>query len=160
MTVPRRSSQDSSLKKSASVCGDWIFDSKQMPIGQPPKEICNSNVPASLIMPHLQNLFQQTSIQQDLIVNLLNSLQPAELAEGSQNEKFPPLPRSSENGIVESTASDRERSLLMKISELQARMINLTEELNAEKSKYTQLQQRLNDASIREEDGYRREGDS
>ncbi|KAH7864059.1 hypothetical protein Vadar_025264 [Vaccinium darrowii] len=160
-TVPRRSSQDSPLKKSASVCGDWIFDSKQMPIGLPPKEICNSNVPASLIMPHLQNLFQQTSIQQDLIMNLLNSLQPAELAEGLQNEKFPPLPRSSENnGIMESTASDRERSLLMKISELQARMINLTEELNAEKSKYTQLQQRLNDASIREEDGYRREGDS
>lgn len=94
-------------------------------------------------------------------MNLLNSLQPAELAEGLQNEKFPPLPRSSENnGIMESTASDRERSLLMKISELQARMINLTEELNAEKSKYTQLQQRLNDASIREEDGYRREGDS
>jgi serine/threonine protein kinase len=139
-TVPRRSSQ---------------------PIGLPPKEICNSNVPASLIMPHLQNLFQQTSIQQDLIMNLLNSLQLAELAEGSQNEKFPPLPRSSENnGIVESTASDRERSLLMKISDLQARMINLTEELNAEKSKYTQLQQRLNDASVREEDGYRREGDS
>ncbi|KAG5539417.1 hypothetical protein RHGRI_019827 [Rhododendron griersonianum] len=82
-----------------------------------------------------------------------HSLQPAEVAEGSQNEKFPSLPRSSENnGIVstfsifwltfnsaESTASDRERSLLMKISELQARMINLTEELNAEKSKYTQM---------------------
>ncbi|KAI8546129.1 hypothetical protein RHMOL_Rhmol07G0092600 [Rhododendron molle] len=160
-TVPRRSAQDSPLKKSASVCGDWIVDSKQMPIGQQPKEICNGNVPASLIMPHLQNLFQQTSIQQDLIMNLLNSLQPAEVAEGSQNEKFPSLPRSSENnGIAESTASDRERSLLMKISELQARMINLTEELNAEKSKYTQLQQRLNDASILEEDGYRREGDS
>ncbi|KAF7138162.1 hypothetical protein RHSIM_Rhsim07G0078200 [Rhododendron simsii] len=155
-TVPRRSAQDSPLKKSASVCGDWIVDSKQMPIGQQPKEICNGNVPASLIMPHLQNLFQQTSIQQDLIMNLLNSLQPAEVAEGSQNEKFPSLPRSSENnGIAESTASDRERSLLMKISELQARMINLTEELNAEKSKYTQLQQRLNDASILEEDGKR-----
>ncbi|KAG5539415.1 hypothetical protein RHGRI_019827 [Rhododendron griersonianum] len=99
-TVPRRSAQDSPLKKSASVCGDWIVDSKQMPIGQQPKEICN----------------------------------------GSQNEKFPSLPRSSENnGIAESTASDRERSLLMKISELQARMINLTEELNAEKSKYTQM---------------------
>ncbi|XP_058222709.1 serine/threonine-protein kinase BLUS1-like isoform X3 [Rhododendron vialii] len=131
------------------------------PIVQQPKEICNGNVPASFVMLHLQNLFQQTSIQQDLIMNLLNSLQPTDVAEGSQNEKFPSLPRSSENnGIAESTASDRERSLLMKISELQARMINLTEELNAEKSKYTQLQQRLNDASILEEDGYRREGDS
>ncbi|XP_058222707.1 serine/threonine-protein kinase BLUS1-like isoform X1 [Rhododendron vialii] len=162
-TVPRRSAPDSPLKKSASVCGDWIVDSKQMvcPIVQQPKEICNGNVPASFVMLHLQNLFQQTSIQQDLIMNLLNSLQPTDVAEGSQNEKFPSLPRSSENnGIAESTASDRERSLLMKISELQARMINLTEELNAEKSKYTQLQQRLNDASILEEDGYRREGDS
>ncbi|XP_058222710.1 serine/threonine-protein kinase BLUS1-like isoform X4 [Rhododendron vialii] len=122
-TVPRRSAPDSPLKKSASVCGDWIVDSKQMvcPIVQQPKEICNGNVPASFVMLHLQNLFQQTSIQQDLIMNLLNSLQPTDVAEGSQNEKFPSLPRSSENnGIAESTASDRERSLLMKISELQA----------------------------------------
>ncbi|CAL5430082.1 unnamed protein product [Camellia sinensis] len=158
-TVPRRSSQGSPLRKSASV-GDWIFDSKQMPVGQLPKEMCNSNVPASLLMPHLQNLFQQTSIQQDLILNLLNSLQPVEVADASQNGKLPPLACSSENnGIVESPISERERLLQIKISELNARMINLTRELNAEKLKFIQLQQQLNAVPERE-DRDRIEGDA
>ncbi|KAG6684727.1 hypothetical protein I3842_12G076500 [Carya illinoinensis] len=65
-TVVRRSSdssQGSPLKKSASV-GDWTFESKQMPANQSPKEFSNSSLPASLLMPHLQNLSQQTAIQQ------------------------------------------------------------------------------------------------
>ncbi|CAI9271016.1 unnamed protein product [Lactuca saligna] len=66
-------------------------------------------------MLHLQNLFQQTSLQQDLILNLLNSLQPAEVE-----------------------ISDRERLLLTKVSELQSSLTILTEELTAEKSKYVQ----------------------
>ncbi|KAL8535583.1 hypothetical protein ACS0TY_011277 [Phlomoides rotata] len=150
----------SPLRKSASV-GNWIFDSKQMPHSQSPKEIVNSNGLASVLMPHLQNLFQQTSIQQDLIVNLLGSLQTVEVENGPQNGKLPPLPRGSENnGNVESITSERERMLLMKISELQARMNSLTDELTTEKLKYMQLQQRLNAASPREEDGDRRGGDS
>ncbi|XP_057967422.1 serine/threonine-protein kinase BLUS1-like isoform X2 [Malania oleifera] len=152
-TVPRRSSQGSPLRKSASV-GDWLYDSKQMPSSQSPKEISNCSLPASFLVPHLQNLFQHTSIQQDLIVNLYNNLQPAEVVEASQNGKLPPLPRSSEiNGSVEGAASERERLLLFKISELQARMTNLTEELTAERLKYIQLQQQLNAVSGREEDG-------
>ncbi|KDP25197.1 hypothetical protein JCGZ_20353 [Jatropha curcas] len=158
--VPRRSSQGSPLRKSASV-GDWIFESKQMPTSQSSKEISNSNVPASLLVPHLQNLFQQTSIQQDLIANLFNSLHPAEAVDAAQNGKLPPLPRSSENnGSVEAAPSERERLLLMKISELQARMINLTDELNAERLKYLQLQQQLKSASGQEENGVRREFDA
>ncbi|KAL0446526.1 UNVERIFIED_CONTAM: Serine/threonine-protein kinase fray2 [Sesamum latifolium] len=123
-TVSRRNSQGSPLRKSASV-GNWIFDSKQMVShSQPPKEIGNSNVPASILMPHLQNLFQQTSIQQDLIMNLLSSLQTVELENAPQNGKLPPLPRGSENnGSAELIVSERERMLLMKISELQARCI-------------------------------------
>ncbi|KAL6979401.1 non-specific serine,threonine protein kinase [Sarracenia purpurea var. burkii] len=156
-TVPRGSSQGSLLKKSASL-GDRIFDSKLLSVGLSPKELCNSNVPASLLMPHLQNLFQQTSIQQDLIMKLLNSLQPAEMADASQNDKLPTMPCSSENnGAVESAVSERERLLLLKISELQARMINLADELNAEKLKYIQLQQRLDSVSGGEEDRDRTE---
>ncbi|KAG6636468.1 serine/threonine-protein kinase BLUS1-like isoform X2 [Carya illinoinensis] len=159
-TVPRRSSQGSPLRKSASV-GEWIFESKQMPVNQSPKEFSNGNLPASLLMPHLQNLFQQTAIQQELILNFLNSLQPPEVADASQNGKLPPLPRGSENnGIIELAASERERLLLIKISELQARMINLNDELTAEKLKYTQLQWQLNAASGREENGDKREGDA
>ncbi|XP_061981570.1 serine/threonine-protein kinase BLUS1-like isoform X1 [Populus nigra] len=158
-TVPRRSSQ-SPLKKSASV-GEWMFEPKQMPVNnQPPKEVNNNSVPA-LLLPHLQNLFQQTSIQQDIIMNLLNSLQPAEAVEAAQNGKLPPLPRGSENnGIVESASSERERSLLIKITELQNRMMNLTNELNSEKLKYEQLQQQLKTITGGEENGGRSDVDS
>lgn len=77
-------------------------------------------------------------------MNLLNSLQSAEAIEVSQNGKLPPLPRSSEiNGSVDTAASERERLLLLKISELQTQMITLTGELTAEKLKHMQLQQQL-----------------
>ncbi|KAJ6933843.1 hypothetical protein NC651_009046 [Populus alba x Populus x berolinensis] len=145
----------SPLKKSASV-GEWMFEPKQMPVNnQPPKEVNNNSVPA-LLLPHLQNLFQQTSIQQDIILNLLNSLQPAEAVEAAQNGKLPPLPRGLENnGSVESASSERERSLLIKITELQNRMMNLTNELNSEKLKYEQLQQQLKAITGGEENGER-----
>ncbi|KAL0550569.1 hypothetical protein IC582_015091 [Cucumis melo] len=155
-TVSRRSSQNSPLRKSASV-GDWIFDSKQS-VSQPPKEASNTNVPTSILLPHLQNLFHQTSIQQDLIVNLLNSLQTADVVDATQNGKLPPLPRSSENnGSAETAAVERERLLLRKVSELQARMTHLTYELTAEKLKYIQLQEQFNSASGQEENEIKRE---
>ncbi|KAK4381123.1 Germinal center kinase [Sesamum angolense] len=186
-TVSRRNSQGSPLRKSASV-GNWIFDSKQMPHSQPPKEFGNSNVSASILMPHLQNLFQQTSIQQ--LLKMENCL----LCRGSENNgsldyncgldrafrfyyvqsSAQKLPSFGVSCVVcihdfeilimlmlaELIVSERERMLLMKISELQARMNSLTDELTAEKLKYMQLQQRLNAVSAREEDGDRREGDS
>jgi hypothetical protein len=51
------------------------------------------------------------------------------------------LPRGSDsNGtVVELTAAERERLLLTKITELRARMKELTEELEVEKSKQTQV---------------------
>lgn len=158
-TVPRRYSQTSPLRKSASV-GEWVHENKQMPSNQSSKEVFHGNVPATILMPHLQNLFQQTSIQQDLIMSLLNSMQSPP-GEASQNGRSPPQQRNSENnGTVETAASERERLLLVKISELQTRMVNLTDELTAEKLKYMQLQHRLNAMSNRGEDGDRREADS
>ncbi|KAL2524902.1 Protein kinase superfamily protein [Abeliophyllum distichum] len=158
--APQRNSQESPLRKSASV-GNWIFESKQMPNGQPPNDVGNNNAPASILTPQLQNLFQQTSIQQDLITNLLNSLQLTEVTDASQNGKLPPIPCGSEsNESVESAVSERERLLLLKISELQTRMIALTNELSAEKEKFTQLQQQLNAVSSCGENGDGRGGDS
>ncbi|KAG7015806.1 Serine/threonine-protein kinase fray2 [Cucurbita argyrosperma subsp. argyrosperma] len=155
-TVSRRSSQNSPLRKSASV-GDWIFDSKQS-VSQPPKESCNTNLPTSILLPHLQNLFHQTSIQQDLIMNLLNSLQTADVVDATQNGKLPPLPRNSENnGMAETAAVERERLLMRKVSELQARMTHLTYELTAEKLKYIQLQEQFNSTSGQEENEIKRE---
>ncbi|KAI7736972.1 hypothetical protein M8C21_027248 [Ambrosia artemisiifolia] len=153
--------KESSLRKSASV-GDWILDSSKMPT--PTRDInsgsVQNNLPASVLMPHLQNLFQQTTLQQDLILNLLGSLQSAEVPEASQNGKLPPLPRSSENnGYAE--VSDRERSLLAKVSELQSRLTSLTEELTAEKLKYVQLQERVDAVtSSSREDGQKGETDA
>ncbi|KAK4262944.1 hypothetical protein QN277_028433 [Acacia crassicarpa] len=157
-SVSRRSSQGSPLRKSASV-GEWMTDFRQMPTGQSAKDSVNTNIPASLFTTHLQNLFQQTTIQQDLIMNLLNSMQPAEVVDASLNGKSPPPGyRSSENnGIVDSAASERERLLLDKIAELQARFINLSEELTAEKLKQIQLQQQLTSLSGRDQ-GDIREG--
>ncbi|CAN8325748.1 unnamed protein product [Cochlearia groenlandica] len=149
--VPRRSPQASPLRKSASV-GNWILEPK-MPMAQPPtiKELSNHPTSPSLIMPQLQHLFQQTSIQQDLIINLLNSVQSAEATDGSQSGKLPPLPRSESNGNVESMGSEKERLLLSSIFELRSRLNDLTEELDTEKSKYTHLQQKLKAFTGREQ---------
>ncbi|XP_058104896.1 serine/threonine-protein kinase BLUS1-like isoform X2 [Magnolia sinica] len=150
----------SPLRKSASV-GDWLVDSRQVPNCLSPKEVSNSAIPASILVPHLQNLFHQTALQQDLIVNLLNSLQQTEIVDGFQTEKLTRQTRNSENDTsTESTSSERERLLLIKISELQARMANLTDELSAAKQKHIQLQQQLNAAYCREEDKSRREKDN
>ncbi|KAK9668444.1 hypothetical protein RND81_13G061200 [Saponaria officinalis] len=145
----------SPLRKSASV-GDWIFESKQAVASQSTKEVNNANVSSSLLFPHLQILLHQTAIQQELITSLLNSLQPSE-ADGCQNGKLPPAStsRSLENGCAGTTstaASEKERSLLVKISDLQARMANLVEELSAEKHKYVLLQQQLSAVATHEED--------
>lgn len=151
-STSRRSSQGSPLRKSASV-GDWISESKQTVTSLPPRDVSSANVSASLLLPHLQNLFQQTAIQQDLITSLLSSLQLSEV-DACQNGKLSaqPLSSSPENGNVETGASERERLLLNKISDLQSRMANLSEELNAEKQKFGLLQQQLNAVSTREED--------
>ncbi|XVF53154.1 hypothetical protein PTKIN_Ptkin05aG0077500 [Pterospermum kingtungense] len=149
----------SPIRKSASV-GDWVFESKQVPSNNSPKDLTNGSMPTPILVTHLQNLFQQTSIQQDLIVNLLNSLQPAEVVDATQNGKLPPLPRCSERNVnVETEASEREQLLLGKILDLQFRMMNLTDELTAEKLKYDQLQQQLRYMSGAE-NGIRREGDA
>ncbi|XP_076881441.1 uncharacterized protein LOC143529555, partial [Bidens hawaiensis] len=113
------------------------------PPGLPtPKDINSSSVHNILPASVLKNLFQQTTLQQDLILNLVNSLQLSDVSEASQNRKLLPLPRTSENnGYVE--VSDRERLLLTKVSELQSRLTSLTEELTTEKLKYLQLQERV-----------------
>lgn len=61
---------------------------------------------------------------------------------------------------VEPVASERERLLLVKVSELQARVSYLTDELDTEKLKYSQLQQQLKVLSDEAENGDRREADT
>ncbi|XP_068649718.1 serine/threonine-protein kinase BLUS1-like isoform X2 [Aristolochia californica] len=152
-SVSRKSTQGSPLKKSASV-GDWLVDSRQLPPTQSPKEAVSIPIPASVLMPHLQNLFQQTAVQQDLITNLLNSLQQTETVDALQTGKLSPQSQNIDSDLViESASSERERLLLFKISELQARMSSLTDELTAAKLKQIQLNQQLNAAYSTEDDG-------
>uniref|UniRef100_A0A0E0IV42 Protein kinase domain-containing protein n=1 Tax=Oryza nivara TaxID=4536 RepID=A0A0E0IV42_ORYNI len=114
-SLSRKSPQASPLKKSASV-GDWLVNTKPMSNSHHVKELCNSSVSSSILIPHLENLVKQTMFQQ-----------------------------------VGSVNSEKERSLLVKISELQSRMITLTDELIAAKLKHVQLQQELNALYCREE---------
>ncbi|KAH7659589.1 Non-specific serine/threonine protein kinase protein [Dioscorea alata] len=149
-TVAQRPSQGTSLRKSASV-GEWLVHSKQLPGSQQLKER-NSSLHASVLMPHIQNLFQQTSFQQDLLVNLLNTLQQNDAVDAVQNGMASQISNLENDLLVETATSERERLLLVKIADLQARMNSLTDELVAAKLKHIQLQQQLNAVCSREDD--------
>uniref|UniRef100_A0A0E0CU37 Protein kinase domain-containing protein n=1 Tax=Oryza meridionalis TaxID=40149 RepID=A0A0E0CU37_9ORYZ len=81
--ISRKLQEGSSLRKSASV-GHWPVDAKPMSNSHQRKELCNGSVSASILIPHLRNLVQQTTFQQDLITNLLSSLQQNEKADATQ----------------------------------------------------------------------------
>ncbi|KAG0458890.1 hypothetical protein HPP92_022018 [Vanilla planifolia] len=140
--VPWKSSQDSLIRRSASV-GDSMVNSKQVPVNQHQKANVNTSLPASVLMPHLENLFQQTSFQQDLLTNLLNSFQQNDILATLQ-AGLPSQTCSLENDVLIKTAvTEREQILLVKILELQTRIIGLTDDLTAERVKCLQLQQQL-----------------
>ncbi|KAF8722412.1 hypothetical protein HU200_007499 [Digitaria exilis] len=150
-SLSRKSPEGSLLRKSASA-SDCLVNSKPMCNPTQLKELCNSLVSSAILIPHLNNLVQQTMFQQDLIMNLLSSLQQNEKVDGSETGISSQI-RSleSDKAQAETASSEKERSLLVKISELQSRMITLTDELIAAKLKHTQLQQELNALYCREE---------
>ncbi|KAL5230113.1 hypothetical protein ABZP36_028889 [Zizania latifolia] len=149
-SLSRKSPQGSPLRKSASV-GDWLVNSKLMSNSHHVKELCNSSVSSSILIPHLENLVQQTMFQQDLIMNVLSSLQQNEKADGVLSGMSPQVRMMESETVVEAANSEKERSLLVKISELQSRMITLTDELISAKLKHVQLQHELNALYCREE---------
>jgi len=149
-SISRKSPHCVQLRKSASV-GDWIVNSKPMSNSHHLKELCNSSVSSSILIPHLENLVQQTTLQQDLIVNLLSSMQQNDKADGAQSGMSSQVQTMESETVVETTNTEKERSLLVKISELQSRMITLTDELISAKLKHVQLQQELNALYCREE---------
>nr|AAO17022.1 Putative Ste20-related protein kinase [Oryza sativa Japonica Group] len=75
----------------------------------------------------------------DLITNLLSSLQQNEKADATQYR----LGNMDGDTEVETSISEGERSLLVKIFELQSRMISLTDELITTKLQHVQLQEEL-----------------
>ncbi|CAL4934396.1 unnamed protein product [Urochloa decumbens] len=149
-SLSRKSPEGSLLRKSASA-SDCLVNVKMMCNPSQLKELCNSSVSSSILIPHLNNLVQQTMFQQDLIMNLLSSLQQNEKANGSEPGISSEVRTMESDKGAETANSEKERSLLVKISELQSRMITLTDELIAAKLKHAQLQQELNALYCREE---------
>ncbi|PKA53474.1 oxidative-stress responsive protein 1 [Apostasia shenzhenica] len=168
------------IKGRFSITSENVDLVKDVPLGsiprrpsQPanhlPKDIINS-LPASVLMPHLQNLFQQASFQQDLLTNLLNSLHQSDIVDAFQTGAQLETRNLENDALVDTAVTERERVLLIKISELQARMISLTDELTATRLKHIeniviflllirssctthlQLQEQLN-AVLSQEDG-------
>jgi len=90
---------------------------------------------------------KQTAFQQDLITNLLSSLQQNERVDAAQSR----VQSTTSDTVVEAATAEREHSLLVKIFELQSRMISLTDELIAAKLKHVQLQEELNVLYCQEE---------
>ncbi|XP_044983351.1 serine/threonine-protein kinase 4-like isoform X3 [Hordeum vulgare subsp. vulgare] len=111
------------------------------------KEFRDSSVSASILIPHLENLVQQTTFQQDIITNLMSNLQQNEKPNGPQTR----VQNMEGDTGVETGSAERERKLLAKVFELQSRMISLTDELIASKLKHVQLQEELNTLYIQEE---------
>ncbi|CAD6201620.1 unnamed protein product [Miscanthus lutarioriparius] len=115
-STPRKLQEGPSLRKSASV-GDWSVDDKTTSTNHQRKELCNSSVSTSILIPHLQNLVKQTAFQQDLITNLLSSLQQNERVDAAQSR----VQSTGSDTVVEAATAEREHSLLVKIFELQSR---------------------------------------
>ncbi|VAI26157.1 unnamed protein product [Triticum turgidum subsp. durum] len=140
--------QVSTMKRSASV-GAWPVKAKSMSNSHHRKEFRDSSVSASILIPHLENLVQQTTFQQDIITNLMSNLQQNEKPNGPQTRVQTMV---GDTG-VEMGSAERERKLLAKVFELQSRMISLTDELIASKLKHVQLQEELNTLYCQEETG-------
>ncbi|KAM3309507.1 hypothetical protein ACQJBY_030650 [Aegilops geniculata] len=113
------------------------------------KEFRDSSVSASILIPHLENLVQQTTFQQDIITNLMSNLQQNEKPNGPQTRVQTMV---GDTG-VETGSAERERKLLAKVFKLQSRMISLTDELIASKLKHVELQEELNTLYCQEETG-------
>nr|CAB3494183.1 unnamed protein product [Digitaria exilis] len=144
-------SENGSLIRKSASASDCLVNSKPMCNPTQLKELCNSSVSSAILIPHLNNLVQQTMFQQDLIMNLLSSLQQNEKVDGSETGISSQIRSLESDKAAETASSEKERSLLVKISELQSRMITLTDELIAAKLKHAQLQQELNALYCREE---------
>eukprot|EP00250_Pteridium_aquilinum_P006308 c16252_g1_i2 orf=665-2827(-) len=157
------SAQTSALHKSASV-GDGLLERKSVQVpALGSSQSFSSGVPSGLsamsVIPQLQNLFNQTTVQQELIVSLMSSINPlephTEKSNSFRNLGVRSLSRSPTMSSVDSMgelSSEREKDLLAQISELQNRVTSLIEELQAVKYRNVQLERQLNTIFNKEEE--------
>ncbi|KAI5079835.1 hypothetical protein GOP47_0005314 [Adiantum capillus-veneris] len=157
------SAQTLSLHKSSSV-SDGLIERKNM---QGPALGSSQSFSAGIspglnvmsVIPQLQNLFNQTAVQQELIVNLMSSINPSEQFMEKSNSFRTlggrGLSRSPTMSSVESMGElslERERDLLAQVGELQNRVTSLVEELQTVKYRNVQLERQLNTIFNKEEE--------
>ncbi|XP_020585604.1 uncharacterized protein LOC110028197 [Phalaenopsis equestris] len=137
--------KESRLRRSAST-SDCVFNPKPVSSTEPLKEYRNISLPASILMPQLQNLAQQTSFQLDLLATFLNCTQQNDLVSTFQTRIALQTFKPPNDILVKAETTGRERLLLLTISLLQARIISLTDQLTAARLEDAELQQQFNDA--------------
>lgn len=157
------SAQTSSLHKSASV-GDSLLERKNVQVptlgtSQSFSTGVSSGLNPTSVIPQLQNLFNQTAVQQELIMNLMSSINPLEqhTEKSSSFRVFSgrSLSRSPTMSSVDSMgelSSEKEKDLLTQIADLQSRVSSLVEELQAVKYRNVQLERQLNTIFNKEEE--------
>lgn len=152
--------QTSVLHKSASV-GDGLLERRNAipPPTQPSPaaSVSTGGLNASMFIQQLQNLLNHTTIQQELIVDLMNNVNPSEqhTAYRSSGLGTRNISRSTAMSSMDSVGeptTDRERELLAQVAELQSRVITLTDELQIVKSRNVQLERQLNAIFNKEEE--------
>ncbi|XP_002993318.2 serine/threonine-protein kinase BLUS1 isoform X1 [Selaginella moellendorffii] len=112
-------------------------------------------VSTAALLPLLQNLLNQTAMQQDMIVNLMTIVcnHGTDLSAGASNQR---LSRSASASAVDhgsdNNCSDRERDLRQQVLELQVRVGVLGDELQMMKLRNVQLERQLNAIFNKEEE--------
>lgn len=157
------SAQTLALHKSPSV-SDGLLERKnaQGPTLGPSQSFSTgalSGLNMMSVIPQLQTLYNQTAVQQELIVNLMSSINPSEQHTEKSNSFRAlggrGLTRSPTMSSVESVGElslERERDLVAQIAELQTRVTSLVEELQTVKYRNVQLERQLNTIFNKEEE--------
>jgi hypothetical protein len=139
-----------------SVTSDDV-DLKQAPpaTGSLSTHNFNLTTPIAALVPQLQHIYHCGQKQQEALTHLLNSLSPSDTTSFHSfhsNSRYSRNSSLGSSGDFLTDVSDRERDLLHQVSELQARVTTLMDELQNAKLKSVGLERQLNAIYNREEE--------
>ncbi|XP_010251249.1 PREDICTED: serine/threonine-protein kinase BLUS1 isoform X2 [Nelumbo nucifera] len=107
--------------------------------------IPTSTIPAALVLPSLQYILQQNSMQREQIIKLIKCVEQT----SGHHTEFADSGTSDLSQV--SPTSARERELLSEVITLQQSIGNLVEELQKQKAANSQLEKQLNDLHVKQE---------
>lgn len=113
-----------------------------------------SSVAVSAILPQLQSILQQNTMQRDQIVTVMKYISQGEAppAYSSSNLASNHSSHCGAENYMFDASSNRERELLLQITELQSSVTNLVDELEKSKLRNIQLERKLNAVFNKEEE--------